>query len=149
LAHARLVQSYPEPGEVVPMLSEIRLTFNEPIGQSSNLLLFTADFQAVPGVTSTVEEKLIRARFAAPLASGTYTVQWIAISGDEDVVQGTYSFEVSLGGWLMNQFVTLLPALIGIILLVLLWRAWRQRARRGPEHEQAESNSTLDQSEHL
>lgn len=130
-AHASLMQSYPAPGEVVPpMLAEMRLVFDEPLGPSSTLFVFTTGFQTVPGITATIDSNIIRAKVSAPLASGRYTLQWTATSIDGDTVEGSYPFEVNLWGWLMGQLLNGLPIIVGLAIVAGMWQAFRQRQRR-------------------
>ena len=64
---------------------------------------------------------MIRAEVAAPLSPGVYTVQWTAISVDGDPIQGSYSFEVNLWGWLMDQ---LIYGLLLITVIVIAAGTW-------------------------
>jgi methionine-rich copper-binding protein CopC len=96
LAHAELLSSQPAAGSTVPAgLAALTLTFSEPLGPGSGLVVFASQFQTVAGVTSTVAGPVLSAAIAPPLAQGTYTVQWTAVSTDGHPVQGTYQFAVS------------------------------------------------------
>ena len=95
-AHAELVSSEPAPGATVPHgLTELRLTFSEPLSPASQVLVYAGQFEAVSGVSSTVEGPVLHASLATPLGKGTYTVQWTAVGEDGHPVEGTYQFGVS------------------------------------------------------
>lgn len=96
-AHAELVDAQPAPGATLPEApTEIRLTFSEPVGAQSEILLFGHDFQAVDGVVAQVDpahpEEIVATLPA--LAEDTYTVQWSATSDDGHEISGSYSFTV-------------------------------------------------------
>jgi len=95
-AHASLVSAAPAPGETVPpALAEIRLTFDEPLTVGSTFVVYAGGFQVVSGIAPQVEGQTLRASLAAPLASGTYAVQWKAVTEDGHSVEGSYQFGVS------------------------------------------------------
>jgi methionine-rich copper-binding protein CopC len=96
LAHADLVSSVPAAGSTVPArLGDLTLTFSEPLGAGSGVVIFAEQFQTVAGVTSTIDGPVLSAAIAPPLEQGTYTVQWTAVSTDGHPVEGSYQFAVS------------------------------------------------------
>lgn len=111
-AHAALVSAEPAPGATVAAVTEIRLTFSEPLAPGSTFTLFTDGFRAVPGIAPQVAGNEIWAALTEPLPPGTYTVQWKAISSTAEhtghTVEGSYQFSVAESG---------APANIGWVLL--------------------------------
>ena len=133
-AHASLVSARPAPGAVVaPMLKEIRLTFDETLSPASMFVMFTQDFQTVPGIAPLVEGNVIRAMLLAPLSPRTYIVQWTAVSADGDTVQGSYQFGVSnsiwawIQGWFSAEFAV---GAFGLVIIGTLWFVQRRSRQR-------------------
>lgn len=133
-AHAELVSASPEPGAVVNNpLTEIQLTFSEPILIASEIVLFDANFQTMPAVTkkfSTTEPTILRAT-VPDLAPGTYTVQYTAVSDDGHEIGGSYAFQVGATGltlsnpqrWIFGLSILLI---IGIVVI------WRRNHKQAP-----------------
>lgn len=95
-AHTELARASPAPGAIAPpTLTEIRLTFSEPLSPESAIELLTDNFQTVPGLRLQIEGDTISAKLAEPLVVGRYTVQWKAAGNDGHVVEGSYPFSVS------------------------------------------------------
>ncbi len=96
-AHAELLAAEPAPGAQLPVSpSEVRLTFTEPVGAQSRILVFAEGFQAVEGLVSqnsTAQPETLYVPLPE-LEPGVYTVQWSAISDDGHEISGTYSFSV-------------------------------------------------------
>ncbi len=131
LAHATLVSSEPAAGTTVSdRLRGITLTFDEPLGAGSHVDLYSGAFQAVAGVTSSVDGPVLRAALAAPLAPGNYTVQWTAVSADGHSAEGSYQFAVapSLGSG-QGALITLVAG-VGIALACILFIVAMVRRRR-------------------
>jgi methionine-rich copper-binding protein CopC len=96
-AHTGLVVADPAPGaRLVEAPARLRLTFSEPLGPASNLVLLRADFTVVSGVVATIDRQMPEQLEATlpPLEAGVYTVQWEAISLDGHAVSGSYQFTV-------------------------------------------------------
>lgn len=96
-AHAALVNEIPASGATVTTPPALTLTFSEPVTlKFTGIKLKGADQQpvgtgdatlAADGVTLTVPAK-------ATLTSGTYIVEWHALSDDGHKSQGSYKFTV-------------------------------------------------------
>ncbi len=96
-AHAQLLESDPAPGSTLASPpTEIRLTFNEPIGAESRLSLFNNAFYAQTGVESFVDPQNPNQLVATlpPLARGIYNVNWTAVSADGHPVSGSFRFQI-------------------------------------------------------
>ncbi|WP_287980330.1 copper homeostasis periplasmic binding protein CopC [Sphingomonas sp.] len=102
LAHPRLVEVTPAPNGVSRPTTSLSLTFSE-----SLVPKFTGAeviMTAMPGMAShppmkvngisAAEGRVLRVRFARPLAPGTYRVDWHAVSTDTHRVKGQYVFRV-------------------------------------------------------
>jgi copper transport protein len=99
-AHSELLVAAPEPGaELTESPAEIRLTFSEPVGASSQIILLADGFQLVEGVTAQVDPARPEDLFAPlpALLPGVYTVQWTAASADEHAISGSYAFSYGVG----------------------------------------------------
>lgn len=99
-AHATLVKAFPAAGDVITRpLDEIRLTFNEPIQDGSTFVIFDTAFNVIEmGVyldTGSDNTELV-SEFPPFTSSGSYTLQWLAISQDGHPIEGTYSFTINL-----------------------------------------------------
>jgi methionine-rich copper-binding protein CopC len=95
LAHAELLEADPRPGSTISHLTEIRLTFSQPLIPDSNLRLYAAGFQAMRDVTPIIEGAIMRAALPRSLTPGDYTVQWIAVSTDGHITEGSYQFRMA------------------------------------------------------
>jgi methionine-rich copper-binding protein CopC len=98
-AHAELVAAIPAPGsEVSQPLSEIRLTFSEPIADKSQILLLNANLQMIAGVSTRFDaaHPLEMAATLPDLEPGIYTVQWTAVSSDGHETSGSYQFSLAV-----------------------------------------------------
>ena len=108
-------------------VTEVRVTFSERLAPESTLALSAGFFQTVPDVTTVVEDDVLRATLAMPLAEGTYTVQWKAVTEDGGVTEGSYQFRVGQAAP-MPLWVWGLAAVVGIAILgAVLWRYVRPR----------------------
>lgn len=117
LAHAELVTAVPQPGSTVAELTELRLTFSEPIGPNGQIQLHQNFIEAAelePVVENEVE--LVTA-VPASVPDGVYTVQWSVTSADGHPISGSYSIGIdsSLGEAAAPG---ILPWAVGGILLV-------------------------------
>jgi len=99
LAHPLPKVVVPAPNAVLAASPpEIRITFSEPlVAAFSGLELKDSTGKAVALGASSVgpkDKKQLSAAVGAPLAAGTYTVAWHAVSTDTHHVAGHYSFQV-------------------------------------------------------
>jgi methionine-rich copper-binding protein CopC len=97
-AHAQLQSSVPPVGGTVSSPSEIRLTFSEGIEPKFSGLTLSAErggAQALgaPRVDPS-DNKVLIVKIVKPLAAGSYTVKWHAVSVDTHHTQGDFSFTV-------------------------------------------------------
>lgn len=131
LAHPELVAAVPAPGATVPPgLAQLRLTFNEPVSQGSQVTVYTEQFQVVAGVSTYLDGNDLVARLGSRLGEGAYTVQWLALGPDGQPVEGSYQFGVSAPfgagqGPAIIFATSLLFGGLGLVLILLL--AWRRR----------------------
>jgi methionine-rich copper-binding protein CopC len=97
MAHAQLLESNPAPGSTLDAPpTEIRLTFDEPIGADSRINLFNNAFYAQTGVESFVDPQNPNQLVATlpPLERGIYNVNWTAVSADGHQVSGSFRFQI-------------------------------------------------------
>lgn len=95
--HSELLAADPAPGaQLAASPATIRLVFTAPLKPLSTLLVYGAQFQSIPGITPVITPTNPQHMMAAlpSLAPGVYTVQWRAISTDNDLVTGSYQFVV-------------------------------------------------------
>jgi len=117
LAHADLIASEPAAGSTVAgSPSTIRLTFSQPLQNTSKIELFAGQFQPVTGLTTVVAGSEMRAVLGQPLAPATYTVQWTAVSDDGHSSEGSYQFAVSQAAQTAVSRIAPLAAAIAAIL---------------------------------
>ena len=98
IAHTNLIDSIPAPGEVLDQTpSEVRLTFNESLSPESSFEIFGEGFKRVEGIHPEVDPAASSEMIASipSLQSGTYTLQWTAVSADGHSVTGSFSFAIS------------------------------------------------------
>lgn len=98
IAHTNLLDSIPAPGEVLEHSpTEVRLIFNESISPESSFEIFGEGFKRVEGILPEVDPAAPSEMIASipPLQSGTYTLQWTAISADGHSATGSFSFATS------------------------------------------------------
>jgi methionine-rich copper-binding protein CopC len=130
-AHAELLSAEPAPGQTVrESPGEIRLTFNEPIGPGGAIMLLTASFEEIRGLSTTVDGRypaqLVSVLPAGVLEPGVYTVQWFVTGVDGHPASGSYSFAVGDGG--ASPGVAFAFALLLLVAVALLaWLAVRLR----------------------
>lgn len=140
-AHTELTQSDPAPGaQLAESPAEIRLTFSEPAGARSQIVLLAEGFQAVAGVTARMDPARPEQVYAPlpPLAPGDYTVQWSATAEDGHEISGSYSFSVAATAaesrgpfaFVSDQWPWLLALVAIAVGAPLVIRASRKRASR-------------------
>lgn len=130
MAHTMLVSAVPAPGAVAAeSLTELRLTFNEPLAVDSKVVLYRENFQVVPGVASQVDAQAAQqlAVSVPPLAPGVYTVQWMTRSlVDNHPGTGSYAFAVQEQGNLSGNWVLVFVILAVLALAYLAWQPRRE-----------------------
>ncbi|MGC9668308.1 copper resistance CopC family protein [Planosporangium sp. 12N6] len=96
-AHSYLVATSPAASATVTEpISEVTLTFNEPVHQRFSAVVVSGPAGASYGdgpvrVVDTTVHQPVR-----PLRSGSYTVRWRVVSADSHPVEGTFGFTVAL-----------------------------------------------------
>lgn len=98
-AHARIVETWPTAGEVVPETpADVRLRFDEAVTLVSDSVL-VLDFDGKPVATGRIAHVEGRANTAVVtlpthLANGTYVVSWRVGSADSHIVAGAFRFSI-------------------------------------------------------
>lgn len=96
-AHTHLEQQIPAADSTVSAPSELRLMFSEGIEAAFSQVTLSKDGVAVPVksiVTEGSDKKTLVVTPAAPLAPGSYQVQWNALSVDTHKSAGNYGFKI-------------------------------------------------------
>jgi methionine-rich copper-binding protein CopC len=102
-AHPKLVSSTPAQGSTSAAPSRIELHFSENLTtQFSGAKLIMTDMPGMPnspmgvkaGVSGSDDPKTMVITPAAPLTTGTYKVEWRAVSSDTHPVTGNLVFKV-------------------------------------------------------
>lgn len=96
-AHPRLVAATPAINGVASTTTAIALKFNERlIARFSGLAINRAASTPVGAITTTLgtDGRTLMAHLPAPLAAGSYTLAWHAVSVDTHRVTGSYRFTV-------------------------------------------------------
>lgn len=103
LAHPKLISSNPSQGSTSAAPSKIELHFSENLTtQFSGAKLIMTDMPGMPnspmgvkaGVSGSDDPKVMVITPAAPLTTGTYKVEWRAVSSDTHPITGNFSFNV-------------------------------------------------------
>ncbi|MEX5685637.1 copper homeostasis periplasmic binding protein CopC [Pseudomonas silesiensis] len=97
LAHAHLKSQTPAADSTVNAPAELRLVFSEGIEATFTKVTLSKDGAAVPVkslATEGSDKKTLVVTPAAPLAAGSYKVEWHAVSVDTHKSEGAYSFKV-------------------------------------------------------
>ncbi|NJC86785.1 copper resistance CopC family protein [Planosporangium mesophilum] len=96
-AHSQLLATTPpDRATVTAPISEVTLTFNEPVQQRFSVVVVNGpggvlySHGPVRVVDTTVHQPV------SPLRSGSYTVRWRVVSADSHPVEGTFGFTVAL-----------------------------------------------------
>lgn len=98
-AHTGLKEAKPAKDEIIQgTVKEIELSFNTKIEKGSTFTLKKSKEKAIPISFITVEEQKMKGSLEAPLADGTYEVQWKIIGADGHPIEGSYGFEVKDSG---------------------------------------------------
>ncbi|MGE7824214.1 copper resistance CopC family protein [Paenibacillus sp. NPDC093718] len=95
-AHSKLETSTPAAdSKLKESVQEVSLSFNENIDENlSTLKIKNAQGESVEVAEVKVTQNTMLGTLAAPLPSGSYTVEWKIVGGDGHPVDGTYAFEV-------------------------------------------------------
>ncbi|GIP02559.1 copper resistance protein CopC [Paenibacillus sp. JNUCC32] len=95
-AHSKLESSTPAAdAKITESVKEVNLSFNENIDENlSTLKVKNAQGEEVEVSEVKVSQNTMAGTLAAPLPSGSYTVEWKIVGGDGHPVDGTYAFEV-------------------------------------------------------
>lgn len=95
-AHSKLETSTPAAdAKLTESVQEVSLSFNENIDENlSTLKVKNAQGESVEVAEVKVTQNTMLGTLAAPLPSGSYTVEWKIVGGDGHPVDGTYAFEV-------------------------------------------------------
>ncbi|MEC0307065.1 copper resistance protein CopC [Paenibacillus lautus] len=95
-AHSKLETSTPAAdAKLTESVQEVSLSFNENIDENlSTLKVKNAQGESVEVAEVKVNQNTMLGTLAAPLPSGSYTVEWKIVGGDGHPVDGTYAFEV-------------------------------------------------------
>lgn len=103
-AHPKLLSSTPAEGATIAAPEKIELHFSETLmTQFSGAKLIMTDMPGMPnspmGVKASVaggaDPKTMVITPAAPLTSGTYKVEWRAVSSDTHPITGAVTFKVN------------------------------------------------------
>ena len=99
-AHAHLIEETPAAKAVVTVApSQLTLKFSESVELKFTGIVITGPNKAVVAQgaeTVDTAKTLMTVALKAPLAAGTYTVTWHALSTDGHKTNGTYSFTVKI-----------------------------------------------------
>nr|WP_253300369.1 copper resistance protein CopC [Paenibacillus lautus] len=95
-AHSKLETSTPAAdAKLTESVQEVSLSFNENIDENlSTLKIKNAQGESVEVAEVKINQNTMLGTLAAPLPSGSYTVEWKIVGGDGHPVDGTYAFEV-------------------------------------------------------
>jgi methionine-rich copper-binding protein CopC len=99
LVHITLEKSAPADEAKVGSVSEVRLFFTgAPLLRGASVRIVTANRTLVrssPPAADPTDGKQLFTRVDAPLAPGSYVVQWRCIADDGHVMRGDFRFEVT------------------------------------------------------
>lgn len=97
LGHSELKTAVPGPGaQLAASPQHIVLTFTQPLSTTSRVTLYGENFQPVSEIAATIDPANPTQMVASTptLLPGVYTVQWMAVALDRDVLTGSYNFAV-------------------------------------------------------
>jgi methionine-rich copper-binding protein CopC len=94
-AHADLQSSDPTNGATVPspFSGPVVMTFTESLAVGSKADLYGPGRQVV--ASATIDAGTMTIALASPLPAGDYTVEWVSVADDGDLLRGTLRFSVS------------------------------------------------------
>lgn len=93
-AHSELHSSVPPEGSVVPspFSGPVVLTFTESLAVGSKADLYGPGHQLIS--SATIEAGTMTVSLPSPLAPGDFTVEWVSIGDDGDLLRGIVGFSV-------------------------------------------------------
>lgn len=94
-AHSELHSSDPAQGATVPspFSGPIVMTFTESLAVGSKADLYGPGHQLV--ASATIDAGTMTVSLASPLAAGAYSIEWVSIADDGDLLRGTLDFSVA------------------------------------------------------
>lgn len=94
-AHSELQSSDPTAGAVVagPFKGPVAMTFTESLAVGSKAGLYGPGHQLV--ASATIDAGTMTISPPSPLPAGDYSVEWMSIADDGDVLRGTLAFSVA------------------------------------------------------
>ncbi len=93
-AHASLVESNPEDGQVLEAAPDVvSLTLNEPVAEPAFVVISGAGGE-VETAAAEIDGRTVTARVAEELEGGEYTLSYRLISADAHAVTGTLEFSI-------------------------------------------------------
>jgi len=97
-AHADLEESTPVPEARVATARHVRLAFDEPVQPAgTGVQVRDGDGDLVASLPSAPRRTDLDVSLPDHLGAGVYTVGWVVLSGDTDIVSGSYQFTVTSG----------------------------------------------------
>jgi hypothetical protein len=98
MAHAELNRATPAPGGSVPTApNEVTLNFSEQLEPAfSSVVVHDAGGSRVDKADAHIDkaDRTVMRASLQPLAAGTYTVEWRAVTVDAHSTRGTFTFRV-------------------------------------------------------
>jgi methionine-rich copper-binding protein CopC len=96
-AHAELQSSDPAQGATVPspFSGPVVMTFTEALAVGSKADLYGPGHELI--ASATIDAGTMTVSLASALAPGEYTVEWVSIADDGDLLRGTVAFIVAAG----------------------------------------------------
>lgn len=98
-AHAFLQSAVPGVGGSASAVSELRLTFTEPLEAAFCTVALSGPGDAQVGAAKAQADpqnpKVLVVKLAQPLSPGQYKVEWRVVSVDTHHTQGSYQFTVA------------------------------------------------------
>ncbi|WP_391118651.1 copper resistance protein CopC [Psychrobacillus sp. L3] len=96
-AHTGLENSNPANGEVVTeQLSEIKLTFEGKLEQSSTFELKSSTGETIPVDNIIINEEKLEGTLSIPLDNGNYEINWNIVGVDGHQIEGNIPFTVEV-----------------------------------------------------
>ena len=97
IAHSTLIDSTPQPAEMVTSLPEIKLTFSSPLIKDERAKISLATVREgkdIPiGETIFESDTVIYAKVPDPPKPGQYVIRYVVTAADGDLNDGGYAFE--------------------------------------------------------
>ena len=97
IAHSTLIDSTPQPAEMITSLPEIKLTFSSPLikDERAKISLATvSEGKDIPiGETIFESDTVIYAKVSDPPKPGQYVIRYVVTAADGDLNDGGYAFD--------------------------------------------------------